>query len=751
MTGTSRALRRLGVAGLSTVLMTTGLAALAATSASAANVNGGATSIDIQPPGDAATVGTCNPFTATVAPTPGATDNYTITVVLSQQAATAAQRPAGTTIGFCDVSNFSDATAGQSQAGPSGTQQTPPPPLCPQTATSPASPAAPTTVTCQGNFPTPNGSGKVTFGVTSDTAGSMTVQAYVDKNRNGVFDSGIDPTKSVTKTWNANTAGSITCTPSTQSKAASPGATATFNCSVTTGAAGAGTPATGQDVKYHITAGPDADAPAALGHGCSEDANPNNEPKLAGKYTCTVTNNGITGTDDITAWVDVDHNGGIGSSEPTAAPIHIVWVAPAPNGSTNTVTCDDNVVATTTGPGSNVNSVCQDPLSDKSVKFTATIKSGVNSTNPVVGTLVSWSITSNTGGTGEQATDVETLTGDNGAAAGQTAQCTTDSSGSCSVTLTNSQPTEGEDITVTAKVSLASGGTSDATGRKRWHNPNTDEARNITLSPESATQAPGGAQAFKATVTDRFGNPVAGFCVGFSESGPGRFTANSALGINCFTTNEDDAGNSIGTDAACRTLSDGTCTVEVESQSTERGQETITASIRTNVTDHGGNPVAFECNAPAGFSYFNDAPPAAPGTFNRVGTTPNANGANNTATGAEAGNCTDNGTVTWAAVTPPPPHKTRMAATIHCFSPHRHMLKCKVNVDPNRSGLLVKFKRRIHGHVRLIGSDFTNSRGIAHITKRHLKRHKLWRVFAHVYATPTTTGVTTGTDRTRIK
>jgi len=198
----------------------------------------------------------------------------------------------------------------------------------------------------------------------------------------------------------------------------------------------------------------------------------------------------------------------IGGTEPTAAPIHVVWVAPAPNGSTVAVTCDKNVVATTTAVGGNVSSVCQDPLSDKSVKFTATVKSGVNSTNPVAGTLVTWTITSNTN-PGDPATDTETL--DN-------SSCTTDASGSCSVTLTNGVPTEGEDITVQASVGLASGGTSVATGRKRWHNPREEEARNLVVSPETATQAPGGAQAFKATVTDRFGNPVAGVCVAWSES-----------------------------------------------------------------------------------------------------------------------------------------------------------------------------------------------------------------------------------------
>jgi hypothetical protein len=279
---------------------------------------------------------------------------------------------------------------------------------------------------------------------------------------------------------------------------------------------------------------------------------------------------------------------------------------------------------------------------------------------------------------------------------------------------------------VTATLPRASGGNITATGTKRWHNPKPNEARNIVVSPESASQTAGGVQSFKGTVTDRFGNEIPGVVIDWTESGPG----------------------ALRTATSCTTGADGSCSVDVTSLSSERGAETVTGTISPSNTTAPGSSTTQECQSPAGFSTYDTS-----GAYNPTGGTgTNTTGGRNTAPGTSAGNCADNGTVTWTApAPPPPPHKTKIIAQLHCFSPHKHVLKCKLDVDPNRSGLLVKFKRRIHGHVRVIGSDFTNAHGKAHLTKRHLKRHKVWRVFAHVYATPMTTGYTTGTDRTRIK
>jgi hypothetical protein len=193
MTGTSRALRRLGVAGLSAVLMTTGMAAFAATAANAATVNSQATGVDLQPPSDTATVNTCNPFTATVSPAPGAGNNYTVTVTVSQQTTNsgALNAPQPSSIGFCDVTGFSNPAAGTNPApapasttvggtnetatgtgnspaaSPSGTATS----TCTGTTNAPTN-ASPGTLNCTAIYTTDQ-NGVVTFGVISDTVGSM--------------------------------------------------------------------------------------------------------------------------------------------------------------------------------------------------------------------------------------------------------------------------------------------------------------------------------------------------------------------------------------------------------------------------------------------------------------------------------------------------------------------------------------------------------------------------------------------------
>jgi len=711
MTGTSRALRRLGVAGLSAVLMTTGMAAFAATAANAANVNGQATSVDLSPPTDSATVGTCNPFTATVSPSPGTGNSYTVTVKISQPANKGTDlAPQSTTIGFCDVSAFSPSPGANASAPPgtvaSGTGTTggtfavgSPSHAgnnCSGTSTTPAS--NPATLTCTAVYTT-DANGKVTFGVTSDTAGTMQVNAGVDVNQNGGVDT-FEPQDTSTKTWVANVASAIDCTPKTATNAA--GTSHTFTCTVTTSA---GTPATGQDVKRLVQSGPDASVVPAS---CPE--NPTTTG-VYGSYSCTV-NNGTngTGTDQIVAWVDVNHNNVVDTGEPQQT-VSKTWVLPAPTGASVAVSCAKTV--TTTGTAPNTSAVCQDPTTDKDVKFTATVVSGTPSA-PVSGVVVNWAITANNN-IDNPNTDSETLSG---------TSCVTDGTGTCSVTLTDTVPTEGESITVTATLPRASGGSSTATGTKRWHNPKPNEARNITVTPDTASQTAGGAQSFKALVTDRFGNPDPNTVVDWTESGPG----------------------ALRTSTTCTTAADGTCSVDVTSLSSERGTETVTGTISPSNTTAPGTSTTQECQSAAGFSTYDTG-----GTYNPTGGTgTNTTGGNNTAPGTSAGNCADNGSVTWKAGTPPPPNKRAIAAAISCSSPHKHVLKCRVAVAPKISGLTVVFKRRTASGVHVIGTGLTNSHGVAHLTKRGLKSHKIWRVFAHVRSTSTTRGATTGTVRTKI-
>jgi len=579
-------------------------------------------------------------------------------------------------------------------------------------------------LTCTAVYTT-DANGVVTFGVISDTPGSMNVQAGVDVNQNGGVDT-FEPQDSSTKTWVANTPGTtnaaISCTPTTATNPASTSHTITcqVNSSAGTGVTGQGSNGGGNNtVRELIQSGPDASNAAVL---CTENlVGPNSQATgHYGVYSCTYTNNGVTGTDQIVAWLDNNHNSVVDSGEPAQSGITKTWVAPAPANATVTLVCSPN---TTNAAGT----ACQDdPRSDKTATFTATVTNNNTSpASPASNVIVSFGV-AQTGGPND-ATDTESVS---------PTSCTTDASGKCSTVFTDSAPVDGETFQVTATVARASGGPVSASATKTFHTPTATEARNITVTPATATQPSGGSQDFVSKVTDRFGNPVPGVCVGFNESGPGHIVGGTgSTGLCQFVT----AGTY---SLVCVTGSAGTCGVTVVSQATETGAETVTATIDANNYNGGAGGGFEECTAPAGVTF-------ATGTPSSTVTPPG--GA--TAPGAAAGNCSANGSVTWKTqAPPPPPHKTRITASIGCHVPvhHRHRLRCRVQENPVRSGLRVKFKRRVNGHKAFLGSDFTNNHGRAHLFLTHLKKGHTYRVFAHVYATTRTTGATTNTVRIRI-
>ena len=731
MTGTSRALRRLGVAGLSAVLATTGMAAFTATAANAANVNSQATGVDLQPPTDTATVNTCNPFTATVTPNPGAGNNYTVTVTVSQQTTNqvpfiGGAIPQPSNIGFCAVNNFSNPSAGTNPQGAPATTSVSGTNEAGTSANNAGNTNNTATNTCQGTSSTANNSppgtlnctavfttdsnGVVTFGVTSDTAGSMNVQAGVDKNQNGGVDT-FEPQDASTKTWVANQPGTqnsnIQCTPTSATNPANTSHTVTCNVTTTQGTGVTGL----TNVKITVLAGgPDG----GQTNTCAERQNQATNSRATGHYgvyDCTINNGGTTGTDQMIAWIDTNNNNVVDSGEPQQSGLSKTWVNPAPANSTVTLTCSPNATNT-------AGTICQDPTSDNKATFTATVTNNQTApASPASGVIVNFAAAEN-GGPADT-TDTESLSA---------SSCTTDSSGKCSVDFTDSAPKDGESWTVTASVPRTAGGNATASATKNWHTPRNsttaataaqDESRTVDVSPASASQTSGGAQTFTATVEDRFGNGVAGEVVSWTETGPGGFRGGTT----------------------CTTDSTGKCSLDVTSLSSEKGTETVTASLP------GNGSASSECASPAGYSNFN-----ANGTYANGGTTPNAGGQNNVAPGAPAGACSDSGTVNWTTATPPPPSKTRIVANISCHSPvhHRHRLRCRVDETPVRSGLRVKFKRRLHGEKVFLGSDFTNNHGVAHLFLTHLKSGKVYRVFAHVYATTRTTGATTSTVSTRI-
>ncbi|MGN6473368.1 MAG: hypothetical protein ACTHK4_06930, partial [Mycobacteriales bacterium] len=166
-----------------------------------------------------------------------------------------------------------------------------------------------------------------------------------------------------------------------------------------------------------------------------------------------------------------------------------------------------------------------------------------------------------------------------------------------------------------------------------WHNPYPDEARNVTVTPVSAGQPSGGAQDLVATVTDRFGDPVAGACVGWATTGPGEITSPPNLTGASYCVPEpdgayaelDNGGASTFYDYECATNASGQCGVQVGSGPAEAGAETVTADIanytnennwiNTSVGGQGGpdlgpriaenaaEEAAQECSLPANATY----------------------------------------------------------------------------------------------------------------------------------------------------
>ncbi|HUP68558.1 MAG TPA: Ig-like domain-containing protein [Acidimicrobiales bacterium] len=116
--------------------------------------------------------------------------------------------------------------------------------------------------------------------------------------------------------------------------------------------------------------------------------------------------------------------------------------------------------------------------------------------------------------------------------------------------------------TGTQTVTATAGGVSD-TGTKAWVNAPAD-ARVIDLTPNTATNPPGTTHQVTATVTDRFGNPVAGILLNFSETGPGRF--------NSGPSTEPSAINAT-------TGTNGQVIVETTTLTSETGTQQITGTI----------------------------------------------------------------------------------------------------------------------------------------------------------------------------
>jgi len=293
MTRTSRALKRLGVAGVVAATIGAGVPAFFATSASAAQTVPG--TISLSPNQETAEVGGCNPFTVSV-PNPGANNNNVVDVYISQTAtARDAGGPANTnpavTIGFCTpnntqasnvytpgtvinnppntdpgATNVTGVNGGNNltttNGGNSGTTASEcagsRPGNTNAAATPPGNNNTAGAAACDGKFFLNNGDSSFTFGVYSNYAGTMPVVAYYDSNGNFYPDNFENNRDTSTKYWvaNANTgaqAGDITCTPTAASNPVG-----TYHRVLCTVTAQNGSTVSGAEVNFTVTSGPNA-------------------------------------------------------------------------------------------------------------------------------------------------------------------------------------------------------------------------------------------------------------------------------------------------------------------------------------------------------------------------------------------------------------------------------------------------------------------------------------------------------------
>jgi len=700
MTGTSRALRRLGVTGLGAAIISVGLVPLTEIAANAAVVypTTTATSVSLSPDTDTAAANACNPFTITV----GGPANRSVSVNIQQSvpAATAGTAAGAVVIGFCqplaanpDSGPVTPVLAGPGTPGATTTAASPNPSSCTNTALA-ANTAG--NVSCNTSYTDTNNDGSIVIGVTSNTAGSMSVNAFGDANANGAQDSG-EPGDTSIKTWVANsqtaTTDKITCTPATATNPTN--STHNFTCTVTD-AAGNGLAGV-TNVNYIVTSGPDA---TAVPTSCPTTAN-GTAGTTAGNTQCALVNNGQPGHDVIVVYLEQNSIVGQQSGEPSTT-ITKDWVQSASSGSTLSISCSPHQTATTPAAGTpptGATANCQEDVATKSVTITATATNGSPAT-PQAGVVITFDNPPTQVGGAADAGDTESVS---------PTTCVTNSSGTCTATFTDTSPVDGEVFNVVAHLTRQGQASATATATITYHTATSNEARNVTLAPKTATQPQGGSQDFLATVTDRFGNPVPNTCLGFNETGAGHF-ANT----NTFACGVPPFGGAAGTyDTQCVTSATGQCKVTVVSQTTESGIETVSVTIDAN---NYFSATTVECTAPADRTY---------ATGGNSTTTPPGNAS----VGAKAGNCTDSGVVTWKSSTPPPTTKRVVVnLKLACFSHHKHKVTCVGQLSKAISGVTVIF---YNGHGNKIGSDVTGSAGKAKLHIRGLRSGSHHKYQAH--------------------
>jgi hypothetical protein len=603
MTRTSKALKRLGIAGLAVVTIGAGVPALIASTAQAA---GPVTSVTYNSTSNkAGAAGTCLNYSVHAADAAAApVANATITVTVSTSTPNA-------DVQFCTQAQtgFGDNTVANQPApspgSPVGTQGGP-------------VPAGGGTSTDVATFRT-DVNGNVTFGLVSTLNGTTaTFTPFVDNNANGT----VDPTDVAGPQGTANwgpggPAGSTAAQNAVTGLAVDRGTDAAVvseSRSFTLTATGVNGAQPGVQVSYIVT-GAETKGPTA----CATLTDNNGQTRCSVTFT-------VVGNDTVRFFVNQTNNVAgntptFDAGEPTATVAETVTAAPTAGSLAVSVACLADA-----GNGLDTQTPCVNEVNDTNRSFRAVVdNSSSTSTNLTPGTRLSFAVT---GGSGDETV---TNSGNAGNFAGQapagtqpnecvtvdyngtSAPAPTDPSASttnsyCDVIVNDPTPVSGEVLTLTATVR---GTTTSGSATLAFRNAPSD-ARNISISPKTATTAPNSARTFTATVVDSLGKAVQGVAVTFTESGAGAFRNGSS------TVNGTTDAN-------------GQASVEVISLPGETGSETITVSIDT--------PAGTQCQKTSG------ATPATAGNTPTGGPVP---------AGQTAGNCTDSATNTFATASPSP-------------------------------------------------------------------------------------------------
>jgi len=351
------------------------------------------------------------------------------------------------------------------------------------------------------------------------------------------------------------------------------------------------------------------------------------------------------------------------------------------------------------------------------------------------------------------------------ASSGTTFQGTTDAAGVAFADVTSTKSG--------AQTVTAAAGTATASSTVTYQAPAPAAAYSIALAPQTPTVAPGATQKFTATVTDKFGNPVAGVSVNFTQSGPGSIGGASS--------------------ATVTTGADGTAAVTLTTASTDSGSGSVTATIGTAGTQCNTAPAGTppsKCTASTTYTVATAVAPShltlSPETGANVGTHETIHAVATNSNGTPAAHqivrffITGANTATGSAITGSGGHASfsylalhhgtdnvaayvdtnndqireanepRQFATAHIqgiehpsirLSSSSGHVTVHVSTHPHAHGALVRYYVKRHGAYHLIGTSHTSSTGHAHKSfAETVGKHLRFRV--KVSATAITTGGT---------